>query len=48
VKVAAADTDLDILRDDPRFQKLLSDAFKRLRIEQPATSASAAAATPTD
>ena len=46
VKIAAADTDLDILRDDPRFQKLLSDAHKRLRIEEPVTTAAAAVATP--
>ena len=30
VKVAATDTDLDILRDDPRFQRLIADAQKRL------------------
>jgi adenylate cyclase len=46
VKIAAADTDLDILRDDPRFQKLLSDAHKRLRIEEPVATAAAAVATP--
>ena len=29
VKIADTDTDLDILRDDPRFQRLLADAKKR-------------------
>ncbi|MFL6736885.1 MAG: TIR domain-containing protein [Sphingomonas sp.] len=43
VKVAATDTDLDILRDDPRFQKLLADANKRLGIENAAQTAAATA-----
>ena len=46
VKIAATDTDLDILRDDPRFLKLLVDAKKRLGIEDetaaPVASAPAA------
>ncbi len=33
VKIAETDTDLDSLRDDPRFQKLLADAKKRLGLE---------------
>jgi adenylate cyclase len=32
VRVADTDTDLDSLRDDPRFQRMLSDAKKRLGI----------------
>jgi adenylate cyclase len=34
VQVADADTDLDSLRDDPRFQRMLSDAKKRLGIAE--------------
>jgi adenylate cyclase len=30
VRVAEADTDLDPIRDDPRFQRIMSDAKKRL------------------
>lgn len=44
VKVAEADTDLDSLRDDPRFQKLLSDAQKRLGMEKAPATAPAAVA----
>ena len=35
VRVAASDTDLDAVRDDPRFKKLLSDAKKRHGITDP-------------
>ena len=34
VKAAATDPDLDSLRDDPRFQKMLADARKRLGMEE--------------
>jgi adenylate cyclase len=34
VQVADADTDLDSLRDDPRFRRMLSDAKKRLGIAE--------------
>ena len=34
VKAAETDPDLDSLRDDPRFQKMLADARKRLGIEE--------------
>jgi adenylate cyclase len=34
VQVADTDTDLDSLRDDPRFQRMLSDAKKRLGIAE--------------
>jgi adenylate cyclase len=34
VRVADTDTDLDLLRDDPRFQALIAQAKKRLGIEQ--------------
>jgi adenylate cyclase len=39
VRVADSDTDLDSIRDDPRFQKTIVDAKKRLGIgeEIPAT-----------
>ena len=44
VKVAESDTDLDLLRDDPRFQKLLSDAQKRVTLDRsPSSKASPAA-----
>jgi adenylate cyclase len=39
VRVADADTDLDCLRDDPRFRTLLAQAKKRLGIEQPVKAA---------
>jgi adenylate cyclase len=39
VRIAAADTDFDSIRDDPRFQKLISDAKKRLGIkDEPAAA----------
>jgi adenylate cyclase len=36
VRIAEIDTDFDCIRDDRRFQALLSTAKKRLRIEEPA------------
>jgi adenylate cyclase len=33
IRIAETDTDFDNIRDDPRFQKLISDAKKRLGIE---------------
>jgi adenylate cyclase len=36
IKVADTDTDLDILRDEPRFQKLIEDAKKRLGLQKQA------------
>jgi adenylate cyclase len=39
VRIADTDTDLDPLRDDPRFQAMLAQAKKRLGIEQPAKTA---------
>ncbi len=44
VRLAATDPDLDSLRDDPRFQKLLADAQKRLGIND-ANACSDSAAT---
>jgi adenylate cyclase len=41
VRVADTDTDLDLLRDDPRFQALIAQAKKRLRIEQAKATATA-------
>jgi adenylate cyclase len=42
VRIAETDTDLDSLRDDPRFEKILSGARKRLGISAPAAVTSAA------
>ena len=39
LKVVETDTDLDPLRDDPRFQKLLSDTKKKLGLEDEAAPA---------
>jgi hypothetical protein len=39
---AASDPDLDSLRDDPRFQKMLADAKKRLGINDTAAATPAA------
>ena len=35
VRIADSDTDLDCLRDDPRFRKLMEQARKRVGMEQP-------------
>ena len=35
VRIAEADTDFDGVRDDPRFQRLIADAKKRLGIDEP-------------
>ena len=35
VRIAEADTDFDGIRDDPRFQRLIADAKKRLGIAEP-------------
>jgi adenylate cyclase len=35
-RIAETDTDFDNIRDDPRFQKLLADAKKRLAMKDPA------------
>ena len=35
VRIAEADTDFDAIRDDPRFQRLIADAKKRLGINEP-------------
>jgi adenylate cyclase len=34
VRIAVSDTDLDCLRDDPRFVKMMSDAMKRVGISE--------------
>jgi adenylate cyclase len=39
VRVAEADTDLDPIRDDPRFQQMLAEAKKRLGMMQTADAA---------
>jgi adenylate cyclase len=36
VRIAETDTDFDTIRDDPRFQKMLSSAKERLGIKEPA------------
>jgi adenylate cyclase len=41
VRVADSDTDLDVLRDDPRFQAMMAQAKKRLRIDEPQEKAAA-------
>jgi adenylate cyclase len=46
VKIAATDPDLDLLRDDPCFQKLLSDAHKRLGIAEARADAAVPEASP--
>ena len=33
VRIAASDTDLDCLRGDPRFEKMMNDAMKRVGIQ---------------
>jgi adenylate cyclase len=35
VRIAEADTDFDCIRDDPRFQKVIADAKRRLGLEDP-------------
>jgi adenylate cyclase len=42
VRIADTDTDLDCLRDDPRFQKMMEQAKKRVGIDRPKTVTSAA------
>lgn len=42
VRIAETDTDLDCLRDDPRFISMLDKARKRLGIEHPKTEITAA------
>jgi adenylate cyclase len=42
VRIAASDTDLDCLRGDPRFEKMMNDAMKRVGIAHPEMSTSAA------
>ena len=42
VRVADTDTDLDCLRDDPRFQKMMEQAMKRIGIQQPKAATSPA------
>ena len=44
VQIAISDTDLDPIRDDPRFTRMLEAARKRLGIEAPASAASVQAA----
>jgi adenylate cyclase len=36
VTIADTDTDFDAIRDDPRFQKMITDAKKRLGMAEPA------------
>jgi hypothetical protein len=42
VRIANTDTDLDCLRDDPRFQKMMDQARKRVGMEQPKAATSPA------
>jgi adenylate cyclase len=42
VRIANTDTDLDCLRDDPRFQKMMEQARKRVGMEQPKAATSPA------
>jgi adenylate cyclase len=44
VRIAETDTDLDLLRDDPRFQRLLDQAKKRLGMPDAAALTASAAA----
>jgi adenylate cyclase len=39
VRIAETDTDLDLLRDDPRFQRMIAEARKRLGMESEAPAA---------
>ena len=43
IRLAEADPDFDSIRDDPRFQKMLADAKKRLGVDDPPASAGASA-----
>jgi adenylate cyclase len=38
VRIADSDTDLDCLRDDPRFQRMMEQARKRHKIDEPAVA----------
>ena len=44
IRIAETDPDLDPLRDDPRFQKMMQGAKKRLEIEEPAPAPKVASA----
>jgi adenylate cyclase len=44
VRIAETDTDFDSIRDDPRFQKMLDGAKKRLGIAEPAPATQVASA----
>ena len=45
-KIAASDPDLDSLRDDPRFQKLMSETNRRLGIKESSLAEEASSANP--
>jgi adenylate cyclase len=45
VRITETDTDFDLIREDPRFQKLIGDAKKRLKMEGPAPAATSVANT---